>query len=113
MPEHALPCVPEIWQLNYKSNGTLLACKKSNQKINSLLRYQKFAISKHFGHAQACLATPTQNMTMNLQLSQNFTYMQKIKTTAYVIVEILKICHFGTLWACPGVPGNTHPKYDN
>ena len=32
---------------------------------------------------------------------------------AYVILEILKIDYFSTLWACPGVPGHAHPKYDN
>ena len=29
--------------------------------------------------------------------------MQNIKTVAYVIVEILKIWYFGSLWACVGM----------
>ena len=37
--------------------------------FKSLLRYWKLIISAHFGHAWAYLATPTQNMTINLQLS--------------------------------------------
>ena len=49
-------------------------------------------------------------MKINLQLSYNFTCLQKIKTIAYVIIEILKICYFGTLWAYTGMPGRAHPK---
>jgi len=75
-----------------------------------MLRYLKFVILAHFGHARACLATPTQNMTINLWTS---TYMRKIKTIARIIAEIFKICYFSTLWACQGMPGHVHPKYGN
>ena len=30
-----------------------------------------------------------------------------------LIAEILKICYFVSLWACPAKPGHAHPKYDN
>ena len=39
--------------------------------------------------------------------------MQKNKTIAQLIVKILKICYFGTLWACMGMPDHAHPKYEN
>ena len=50
---------------------------------------------------------PTQHLKINTQLSWTITHMQKIKTIAQLVVEILKICflaHFGHAWACPTMP---------
>ena len=52
--------------------------------------------------------TPTQNMTINSYHSWKLTSMQTIKTIAYVIAEILKMCYFGTLWTYLRMPGYAH-----
>ena len=50
-----------------------------------------FFISAHFGHGQACLIMPTENMKINLHISKNFIHMDIIKAIAQPIAEILPI----------------------
>ena len=81
---------------------------KTNNKILKLWIFQHTGMPKHAWPHQ-----PKICLKINLQLSWNSNCLQKIKTIAEGIVEILKICYFGTFEACPGVLGHTHPKYDN
>ena len=36
---------------------------------------------------------------------------KKINTITHFVTEILVICSLSVLWACPGMPDNTQPKW--
>ena len=72
-----------------------------------LLTYWKFVISPHFGHAWAWVATTTQNMTVNLQLSWNLIFLQKIKTKLLSLWRYWKLAisaRFLHGWMCLATP---------
>ena len=39
--------------------------------------------------------------------------MQNINVITQQCPKILILSHFGTLWACPNMPGHTHQKYED
>ena len=55
----------------------------------------------------------TQKYDSKLAALRTFIHMQKVRTKVQPIAEILKMYCFCSLWACPDMPGHTHPKYDN
>ena len=106
--EHAWPCSPKIWKLNCNSHGTLLASKKSNQKLNSLLRDIQKLIYIHLCnlYTRVCVPHPHQNMIINLQLTWNFTYLQKKQNNIWSNYGDIKNLLF---WHTLGMPGHAWP----
>ena len=94
-----------------KKLSCLSACKKSTSSLASFLRYCKEIANLLFWVISACLATHTENDSINLKKSLMFTCKQKINFILPVFLEILqrycKLVVLGTF----NKPGYTHLKY--
>ena len=70
----------------------------------------RFILTCCFKSLWACLTTHTWNHWVNLLLLMILYHMQKTNIITQIILEIKLTHYLSSLWACPGMPNNTHLK---